>query len=159
VLEEGDGHVALMYGNLLIVIWKGELEPRVCRGLYERAMRVVRIQKTKKLGVLSIVGPDARPPGREAQTALGEVLADREKIVHRSAVVHGRSGFVEAGIRSIVLGIRRRLVSGPPHSVFREVSSAVAWVSEGLVTSAGLRPNAAIVTREIEEFRTSRGLR
>jgi hypothetical protein len=135
VVGESTNHVAVVCGSVVMVLWRGPQEPAVCASLYELAVRAARAQGVTRVAVVSVVGEGSRPPNKEARDALARLYEDPEGVIHRVAVVIPGAGFVAAGIRSIVIGLRQMVTHKGNQEVFQSIDKALPWVTEGLVTA------------------------
>jgi hypothetical protein len=153
VLEEDANHVALSYDNLMIVIWRGRQEPRVCEGLYALAIRLAKIQGTRQIGVVVVAVEGATAPSKLAQLALQRLHEDEQRVIYRVGIIPPRGGFIEAAMRSVIVTLRRRLNRKDNQDVFQRVEDALPWVTTGLPTGKGLPIDVPTVLREFGEFR------
>lgn len=98
------------------------------------------------IGVLTIIEPDAKPPGADARSALSTMFKTVADGVAISAVVFEGSGFGASLVRSVATGLTLVARQPFPHRVFSGVESAAEWVSEGLpATEAGKATAADII--------------
>jgi len=148
VVRRDDSHVLLAYTNLLIVIWCGHQHPDVCRSIYDSAISVANQTGLGKVAAVSIVQPGIKPPSTKAREALGRLIEDEVRVIHRSALVYLEDGFIASIVRSIALNLMQRSAR-KTHRVFQELDKALEWVTDGLPRSHRLLPLTPLL-RELE---------
>lgn len=154
LIQEDDDHQVLIHRNLIITLWRGQVSPRICHTLIPLSIEVAGVQGTSQVSAISIVDKEASPPDPAAREALARLHEGDSSHVHRVAVVRVGGGFIEAGIRSIVLGIRRSLAGARGSlQMHGNLEQALSWVTEGLATSNGKPIDIKLVLRELESYR------
>lgn len=135
VLDRDDDHVFLAYANVLIAIWHGHQHPHVCHRMYDAAIATANQTGAGKVAALSIIQSGIKPPSAKSREALGRLIEDEVRVVHRSALVYPEDGFLASIIRSIALGLMQRVAKKSNHQVFQQLDKALEWVTMGLPTS------------------------
>jgi hypothetical protein len=103
-----------------------------------------------------VVAPGSAAPSAEAREALSELHDDPKQVVHRSAMVFMSDSFISGAMRRFAMGIMQRGNRRVKHDVFPDMNRALAWVTEGLVSSnAPPIPIPELVTA-LEEFLSTR---
>jgi hypothetical protein len=139
VASQGEDHVALTYGNVLLLFWRDAYMPESCARIYDLAVALSR-KHTGRVCVVSIIRQATAAPSPAARRALGRIRCDPQGVVHRSAVVFPDDGFVGAIIRSVVTSLRPHSQRRHQHEMFQSLEKALSWATEGLLT----RPDVTI---------------
>lgn len=155
VLQEDRNHVVYSYDNVIVVRWRGPQEPAVCTSLGDWAAHVATIQGTAQVAAISIAERGCCPPSPEVREALGHLIETTSSVIYRVAIVHPAGGFIEAAIRSVILGFRRVLSHHLVQDVFQRLDAAVVWATEGLPTATGRPIDTEGLMRELQRFRQS----
>ncbi len=136
---------------MLVVLWKQQMQPEVCRQLYDLAERLSR-SVGSKVSAVSMIQHTEGAPSAEARDALNSLHEDPKGVMHRVAVVFPRTGFIAATMRSILLGMAQRASRRAGPSVFGTLGEALTWAGEGLPGALVLQASAAAVARELESL-------
>lgn len=149
LIESDANHRLFSQSNVLVTIWHGVQEPDACRHLYEASLEVARRTRTGKIAALSVIMKSTGAPSTAAREALARLHEDPEGVIHRSALVFTKSGFVASIVRSVVLGVRQRSSRRDGHGVFSNPAEALDWITEGLPVPSGQPLNVHAILGEI----------
>jgi hypothetical protein len=130
-------HVVLVHANVIIAIWFGPQEADACLRLYDMSVNLAKRTGAGKVSALSIAKASTAAPSPETREALGRLHEDPKHVIHRSALVFGKGGFVASIVRSIVLGLTQRSSRRGGHRVFDNTDEALQWVLIGLPPAKG----------------------
>lgn len=155
-LKSDTNHVVLAHANVLIAIWFGPQEADACLHLYDLSVDLAKRTGAGKVSALSIAQSGAAAPSPATREALGRLHEDPKQVIHRSALVFGKGGFVASIVRSIVLGLTQRSSRRGGHHVFDNADEALQWVLHGLPTARGQSISRESLLLEIERHSTQR---
>ena len=153
VIKVDEAHTVLSYWNVLIVIWYQPPRAALLARLYGLGERLAVELEVPKVSVISIVR--RRPhqaPTPPAHAALSELHRDPKNILHRFALVFANEGFIIAGIRSVLLSVRNKLVGSSNLNVFKSFDDAVRWAIEGLRGPDASPLAAASIITSLNEY-------
>jgi hypothetical protein len=136
----------------MVVLWYGSQDPAVCRRLYETASSAAKTSGAGKVAAVSIVkNRTVGAPSPAARDALARLHEDPERVIHRSALVFARTGFVASIVRSIVLSLRQRASRRDGHDIFSTPEAALAWVTQDLPVARGTSVSTSALLSAIEQ--------
>jgi hypothetical protein len=158
-VQRDDNHLVLSYSNVLLVLWHGRQDPRVCDGLYDLVGDLARKSGTGKAAAVSVIQAGASAPSPAAREALMRLHEDRDQVIHRTALVFPSDGFIAAIVRSIALSLRSRASRSRVHEVFQRVDKALTWATTGLPTKNQLPIPVAALVLALECYDTSRDVK
>lgn len=150
-IRQDENHTVLSYGNLLIVLWRGNPEPSACRGLYQTAVAVAKSREPSMVSAVSVLAPDSAP-SKEAREALERLHHDPYGVVYRTAIVLRRAGFVAAAVRSVVLAFTNGSGRRNNHAVFQDLGEALRWAIDGLPTAGGSPVSVPSLLRQLDRL-------
>jgi hypothetical protein len=156
VIESSASHVLLSQSNILIALWYGPQEPDVCRRLYDVAVQIAKAKGTGKCAAVSILRGRVATPSPAAREALARLHHDPEQVIHRSALVFAKAGFIASIVRSVALSVRQHASRRDNHDIFMTVESALDWVIQGLPAPRGVMLSTDALLSAIEQQDTQR---
>ena len=123
-----DHDVAIGTGNdLYVVIWRDRTTHEGIHAIAQTFSDYAR-NRAREIALITIIEQNAKMPSSECRTELAQTLAATSPYVLISAVAFEGSGFVAAGIRSVVIGLTMLARQEFPHRVFSTVALAADWI-------------------------------
>jgi hypothetical protein len=151
-IQEDDCYRVVAHENILIILWRRTPTAEAWHAVREVALNHAEALKAD-ISVTSVLPPGMPAPSASARSALAQIHAKSQAVVHRTAVVLPDTGFIAAAARSIVLTATQRSTRRNGHGVFSSLASALTWATEGLGTASGRRVSIAALVGAVEELR------
>jgi len=137
--------------DLLFTLWRHRTTTEGVRVL-TNTFRHFATSRTKPIGLITIIEPQAKMPEAGSREPLARMLKDASEHVLISGVAFEGSGFMAASVRSVVVGLTLLARQTYPHRVFPNVKQASSWIeleSEKL----GSRFDSAETQAHVAHFR------
>jgi hypothetical protein len=158
VIESDSNHVIFACANILVSVWHGSQEPDVCHRLYSVARDLAKRSRAGKVAALSVIMQSTSAPSPATREALARLHQDPDHVIHRSALVLAKSGFVASIVRSVVLGLRQRASRLGSHEVFSSAAEALEWITQDLPTAGGAPIETGAILAELDRLQAQRTL-
>ena len=113
--------------DLLFTLWRHRTSIEGVQVLANALQHFVT-SRTKAIGLVTIIEPEAKMPEAGSREQLARMLKDASEHVLISGVAFEGSGFVAASVRSVVVGLTLLARQTYPHRVFPNVKEASIWI-------------------------------